>query len=172
MRTGEEISGAVKHMKKSGALWVVICAFAVGIIALIIGSCLGNEEKKGSERVAEGSKEGFEEYKRGLEEGIMRACEKVTGVGDVFVILDFKSSGETIYATNSNTSSDGGKREEYVIVGSGSNAEALYLGEKLPQLSGIGIVCYGGSISAGQKNEIASLLSSAYGLPLTRIYVI
>ena len=42
--------------------------------------------------------------------------------------------------------------------------------ESLPTLSGIGIVCD----TEGDeyvKNEIAALLSSAYGLPLTRIYV-
>ena len=62
------------------------------------------------------------------------------------------------------------QKNEYVIIGSGSNAHALYLGESLPKLSGIGIVCNTGD-SLTKRNEILSLLSAAYGIPMTRIYV-
>jgi hypothetical protein len=57
-----------------------------------------------------------------------------------------------------------------VIIGSGSSAHALYLGESLPKLSGIGVVCNTGG-STEKRNELLLLLSNAYGLPMTRIYV-
>ncbi len=159
-------------MRKSGALWIVICAFAVGIIMLIIGS--GASKSKQEEEPYDQHRynnESFEEYKQTLSSSIKASCERLIGAGDIYVLLDFESSGEIIYAQNSNTSSDGDKKCEYVIVGSGSNAEALYLGQKFPALSGVGIICPSG-VGQSKKDEISALLSSAYGLPLTRIYVI
>ncbi len=159
-------------MKKSGALWIVICAFVAGIIMLIIGSGISRTDEDGETRDEHAyNTESFEEYKAGLTSSITASCEKLLGTGNIHVLLDFESSGEIIYAQNSNISSDGDKRCEYVIVGSGSNAEALYLGQKFPVLSGIGIICPTG-VSQSKKDEISALLASAYGLPLTRIYVI
>ncbi len=172
MQKKEEVSGALRHMRKSGALWIVICAFVVGIIMLIIGSGASKnkqEEEPNDEYIR--NAEGFEAYKTALASSIKASCERLIGVGDIYVLLDFESSGEIIYAQNSNTSSDGDRKEEYVIVGSGSNAQALYLGQKFPALSGIGIICPS-SVTQSRKDEISALLSSAYGLPLTRIYVI
>lgn len=159
-------------MKKSGALWIVICAFVAGIIMLIIGSggARGDSDGETFDGQAYDS-ESFEEYKSGLKASIGASCEKLLGTGNICILLDFESSGEIIYAQNSSVSSDGDKKSEYVIVGSGSNAQALYLGQKFPVLSGIGIVCPSG-VSQAQKDSMSALLSSAYGLPLTRIYVI
>lgn len=168
----KEVSGALRHMRKSGALWIVICAFAVGIIMLIIGggaSKNNQDEEPYDENIR--NTESFESYKQMLSSSIKASCERLIGVGDVCVLLDFESSGEIIYAQNSNISSDGDQRNEYVIVGSGSNAEALYLGQKFPALSGIGIICPS-SVGQAKKDQISALLASAYGLPMTRIYVI
>ncbi len=168
----KDVSGAVRHMRKSGALWIVICAFAVGIIMLIIGGggSKGDQEEEPYDQHRYDA-ESFEKYRQALESSISASCERLIGAGNIHVLLDFESSGEIIYAQNSNVSSDGDMRNEYVIVGSGSNAEALYLGQKFPVLSGIGVICPSG-VSQAKKDEISSLLSSAYGLPLTRIYVI
>lgn len=165
------MTGAVKHMKKSGALWIVIFAFAAGIIMLIIGANVKNGEREDpGENNYENYKTDFDEYKQELEGSICAVCQKTLGC-EVSVLLDFASSGEAIYAQNTNTSYSGDKRQEYVIVGSGSSASPLYLGQKFPELSGIGIIC-SSSVSDAKKDEISYMLSSTYGLPLTRIYVI
>lgn len=166
---GEEITGALKHMKKSGALRIVIFAFAAGIILLLIGSGFKDDGgvETGREELAA---EYFEEYADGLRESVVTICRSVSGAGDVYVILNFEDMGELVYAQNKNESSDGDIRTEYVIIGSGSSASALQLGQRLPKLSGIGVVCSGGD-SSRVKDEICGLLSSAFSLPLTRIYV-
>ncbi|MBQ7357136.1 MAG: hypothetical protein IJW65_00190 [Clostridia bacterium] len=172
MQRNEDVAGAVRHMKKSGALWIVIFAFAAGIIMLIIGSNI--KDRDGDEGESDGysySAEEFEIYKAELTSSITGSCEKMLSVDGVCVLLSFETSGEVIYAKNTNTSSDGDRREEYVIVGSGSNAQALYLGQKFPILSGIGVICPSG-VTQGQRDGVAAFLSAAYGLPLTRIYVI
>ncbi len=172
MDRGQDISGSVKHMKKSGALWIVLFAFGAGVIMLIIGSIFSdkNRDDESSGTSYTYNREEFEAYRQELGRGIAGVCSKIAGC-EVEVLLNFETSGEVIYAQNTNTSYDGDKRQEYVIIGSGSNEEALYLGQKFPKLSGIGIIS-SGSISQARRDEICSFLSSAYGLPLTRIYVI
>ncbi|MBE6548233.1 MAG: hypothetical protein E7667_05075 [Ruminococcaceae bacterium] len=172
MQRAEDVSGAVRHMKKSGALWIVICAFAVGIILLIIGGSIKDSDDDVEIPDAHVySSENFDAYKSNLANNIKATCRKIIGGGDVVVLLDFSSSGQIVYAQNSNVSSDGDRREEYVIVGNGSNAQALYIGQSFPSLSGIGVVCPS-STPHELREKISGLLSATYGIPLTRIYVI
>ena len=172
MQRAEEVSGAVRHMKKSGALWIVIFAFVAGVIMLIIGS---NVNDSNDNDAVSGEylydAEGFEIYRSELTRSIEASCCKMLGEEGVCVLLSFESSGEVVYAQNSSISADGDRREEYVIIGSGSNASALYLGQKFPLPSGIGVICPQGTTQY-EKDSVAAFLAAAYGLPLTRIYVL
>lgn len=166
-----DIMGAVTHMKKKGTLKIVIIGFVVGIVLLAVGSLAfgeGNGEKSANNESASQSAISFAEYKESVIREIEEACLKVRGVNTAHAVVFFDGAGESIYAQNTQTGNT--QKNEYVIIGSGSGSHALYLGESLPQISGIGVVCdTGGSDSV--KNEIAALLSAAYGLPLTRVYV-
>lgn len=167
-----DIMGTFSHMKKRGTLKILLIAFAVGAILLIIGSFVIPDGKE-QEESGDGEGEaliGFFEYKDLLEEEIEGLCASVSGVRSVRAVVFFSDVGGSLYAQNTQSGNSGNQKNEYVIIGSGSNAHALYLGESLPRLSGIGVVCdTGGSLS--RQNEIVSLLSAAYGLPMTRIYV-
>lgn len=167
-----DVMGTVAHMKKRGTLRLFIIILAIGALLLIIGSLLLPEEKSEGD-VDEGSGEeliGFFEYKDLLEREIEGICLSVSGVERVEAVVFFSEVGGSLYAQNTQSGGTGTDKNEYVIIGSGSNAHALYLGESLPTLSGIGIVCDTGG-DATKRNEILVLLSSAYGLPMTRIYV-
>lgn len=169
-RTGD-IIGALGHMKKKGAIWVVVIGFVIGASLLIVGSfAFGDKENDtgGDEMHRETGYTTFFEYKNSLRNEIEEACLRVNGVKSAHAVVFFDGVGESKYAQNYQSGST--QKVEYVVIGSGSSSHALYLGESLPQLSGIGVVCdTGGSDSL--KNEIAALLSAAYGLPLTRVYV-
>ena len=165
-----EIIGAVNYMKKKGKLKLVILGFAVGIAFLLLGSFAfaDKDKNKTDDFVSENTYEAFLEYKETLRLEIEGLCLSVGGVRNVHAVVFFDGLGESIYAQN--TQFGNTEKKEYVIIGSGSSSHALYLGESLPQLSGIGIVCDTGE-SENIKNEIAALLAAAYGLPLTRVYV-
>ena len=169
-----DIVGTVAHMKKNGSLKFLIIALCIGAVLFLVGSlALGDGE--GEKENADGDEQtkliGFFEYKCLLEEEIEGICMGVSGVNNVSAVVFFSEVGGSLYAQNSQSGgTTGNQKNEYVIIGSGSNAHALYLGESLPKLSGIGIVCdTGGDVT--KRNEILALLSAAYGLPMTRIYV-
>ena len=166
-----EIVGVVNHMKKKGSLKIVVIGFIVGLSLLLLGSfAFSDKEKSESSSTSEayGGYSAFLEYKDRIKAEIESACLSVKGVKSAHAVVFFDGIGESIYAQN--TQSGNTNKNEYVIIGSGSSSHALYLGESLPPLSGIGVVCQTGGSDAA-KNEIAALLSAAYGLPLTRIYV-
>lgn len=167
-----DIVGTVAHMKKRGTLKILIIALSVGIALLIIGSfVLPDEKEEVTNSDGEGTKIiGFFEYKKLLEEEIKSVCSTVDGVENVSVVVFFSDVGGSIYAQNTQSGNTNNQKTEYVVIGSGSNAHALYIGESLPRLSGIGVVCDTGG-DATRRNEILALLSAAYGLPMTRIYV-
>jgi len=160
-------------MKKNGTLKLLIIALSVGVVLLIIGSfAFPNKENPTTDISDNDGTEliGFFEYKEMLEKEIESICLGVSGVKQVDAVVFFSEVGGSLYAQNTQSGGSGTDKNEYVIIGSGSNAHALYLGESLPTLSGIGVVCdTGGDLT--KRNEILALLSSAYGLPMTRIYV-
>ena len=166
-----DIVGAMSHMKKKGTLKIIFIVFVVGVALLIVGSFAFNEKKSesgGSDVGAVPSYSSFLEYKDAVKREIEETCLCVKGVKSAHAVVFFDGVGESKYAQN--TQSGNSEKNEYVIIGSGSNSHALYLGESLPPLSGIGVVCDTGGSDA-IKNEIAALLAAAYGLPLTRVYV-
>ncbi len=168
-----DIMGTVAHMKKNGSLKLLIAVLFVGLILLLISGIFMKDDVEGqtSDKDDETVKLiGFFEYKELLEREIEGICLGVCGVESVDAIVFFSEVGGSLYAQNTQSSNSSQDKSEYVIIGSGSSAHALYLGESLPKLSGIGVVCRTGG-DASIRNELLALLSSAYGLPMTRIYV-
>ncbi len=164
-----EMTSALGHLKKGGILKVVILGFAVGIILLLIGGfAFGDEEKNDVSEPEHSSKESYVSYKLALEEEIEKLCSTVKGVKSTTAAVFFSDIGGSLYAQN--TQSGGVEKNEYVIIGSGSSSRPLYIGESLPEISGIGVVC-NTSDDEHIRNEVSVLLAATYGLPLTRIYV-
>ena len=172
---GDAVAGAVMHLKKKGALRPLVFGFVIGICLLIAGGYFYSErgEEKSGDRAeqsgdASSSYTAFLQYKEDLRLEIEGICLQVAGVKSAYAVVFFDGVGESVYATN--TQAGNTDKSEYVIVGSGSSAHALYLGESLPALSGIGVTCDTGG-RVGVRSEVAALLSAAYGLPMTRVYV-
>ena len=166
---GVEAIGAINHMKKKGSFKVVLIGIAVGMVLLLMGSLFFSGKDNGDEENGDTVQRiDFLEYKEGIISEIESICLEVNGIRSARAVVFFDGVGESIYAQNTQSGSQ--DKVEYVVIGSGSNAHALYIGESLPRISGIGVVCNTDG-NGDLRNEIAALLSAAYGLPLTRIYV-
>lgn len=148
-------------------LVIIIGGALLGVILLLFGSGAFHttEEVTEEEAPVAFSETELRQYQAYLEGRIKTLCESVNGVGSVNVIVMLESGFEDIYATEEK---DGD--EQYVIIGSGSNASALFLTRAMPQICGIGIVCTGGS-HAFVQNELTALLSATFHIPTNRIYV-
>ncbi len=167
---GKSFVGSILHMKKSGILWVVVAGAALGLILLFWGNFNFDKSSNDSGKDSGTSGMTIYEYEEKIKAQVKSACESVSGQGSVsFVAVYFGSGYEEVYAQDVQKYKDGQYKSEYVIMGSGNNARPLKIGENLPTLSGIGVVCT--TSNEKMAAEMASLLSGIYGLPLNRIYI-
>ena len=157
-----------KEGEKSGKLrmLIILGGALLGIFLLLYGggSFRTTENGKDSERYSLSSDE-LIIYQSYLEERIKTLCESVAGVREVSVFVSLECGYESVYATESDENG-----EEYVILGSGSNASALFLTRETPTVCGIGIVCSGGG-NASVRRELTELLCATFHLSSNRVYI-
>lgn len=157
-KSGEEKGKNVK-------LLLLVLGAVVGLFLLLWG---GSSQKEEAEVTATPYDLGTDElviYQNYLEKEIRTLCESVKGVSNVTVAVTLSGSFESVYATEWQ-----GDNEQYVIIGSGSSASALYLTRSAPSIAGIGIVCRGGG-SDSVRNELIPLLAATYHVSSHRIYI-
>ena len=169
-KSGSEIAGTVEHMKKNGVFGIVIFGLIAGLILLLMGAgSLFNKDDEISSDDSITEDIDAMEYKNQIESEIRDMCKSFMGADSVYVCVRVDGSGERVYAKDKQYSS-GSDREDYVIIGSGSSAYPLYLGQDLPEILGIGVIIKGNNVSGG-KSRLEALIAAAYGVPQNRVCV-
>ncbi len=146
-------------------LWLLLLVSAVGILLILFGGGSKTDTREEEAKPYSTSSDEMLIYQHYLEERVEALCRSVRGVGNVTVAVNLSDSFTSVYATELR---DG--NTEYVILGSGASASALYLTRGAPEIAGIGIVCTGGG-DATVRRELISLLSAAFDLGTNRIYI-
>ncbi len=144
---------------------LLLVAGALGILLLLLGGMSFDKTEAPGESVYEPQQDEVVIYQAYLEKEMKSLCEEVAGVKNVTVAVTLAGGFESVYATEERNGD-----EEYVILGSGSSAKALYLTRYAPDIVGVGIVCTGGG-SQTVQNRLIPLLSTAFGISSNRIYV-
>ena len=161
----------VKAMKKSGKLAIALVCITVGVLLLIFGNRIGKHENTVTSDAPPGGTvtRTTEEYRADLEARMEGICAQVAGVGAVDVIVTLEGGFEYVYAYDIK-STVGGESTSYITIGSGDNESLVYITERAPAITGIGVVCSGG-MDAAVRREVTSLLSAAFGVGSNKIYV-
>ena len=161
----------VKAMKKSGKLAIAVMGIALGVILLLFGNRVGKETDDATPDAPPGGTvtRTTEEYRADLEARMESICAQVAGVGAVDVIVTLEGGFEYVYAYDVKTTV-GGESTSYITVGSGENESLVYITERAPAVTGIGVVCTGG-MDANVRREVTALLSAAFGVGSNKIYV-
>lgn len=147
--------------------WLLLAGGALLGILLLLWSGNAEQTVQNDNAASQSTtpQEELEAYQVYLEGRVRTLCQSVEGVDNVTVAVTLSGCFEEIYATQF---IDG--NEEYVILGSGSNASALHLSRSAPEIAGIGVVCRGGG-NTDVRRELLSLLSAAFQVPANRIYI-
>ncbi|MCC8127525.1 MAG: stage III sporulation protein AG [Clostridiales bacterium] len=129
---------------------------------------------------------GQETYEKALENRIRQILRKVSGVGEVDVMVVLKSSSEKIWQTDESSSSsteesgDGDelrrvvseeKEVQTVVVEREGAEEPMLTKEFYPEVSGIIISAQGGD-SPSVQAEISAAMEALFGLPAHKIKVL
>ena len=136
-----------------GKWWLLL----VGILGILLILFSGSGTKK-AEKVSAADAEA---YRKSLCAEIETLCERTAGVGDATVLLTLEMGECAVYEKNLSSSG------ESVAL---SGGEALLIGYAYPTVSGVAVVCDGGS-SESVRAELTLLLSRALALPSTKIYI-
>lgn len=161
----------IKRVKKDRKLFLLLAGAAVGVFLLIWGSVgVGDtkEEASEEEKLAYASLDPSA-YAEEVERQVVELCSRVKGAGTVEAVVTLGGGYRAIYATDSQSSSTGYKSST-VLIGSGSNEEAILLGYENPEIAGIGIVCTGAD-DFTVRQSILSLVSAAFDVGTNKIYI-
>ena len=161
----------VKAMKKSGKLVVAVVGVLAGALLMFVGNRVGITESSVVPESPEAPEvtRSVEEYRADLETRMESICAQVAGVGAVDVVVTLEGGYEYVYATDKRITSSG-ETISYITVGSGEGKSLVYVTERAPAITGIGVVCTGGT-DANVRREVTSLLSAAFGVGSNKIYV-
>ncbi|MBQ8311212.1 MAG: hypothetical protein IJX80_09410 [Clostridia bacterium] len=157
--------GANGQKTFNGKMCLLLIAAIAGIILILIGSSATAVDTPTENVTYTTETDELVIYQRYLEDRVQALCESVNGVSQVTVAVTLSGTFESIYATEFREGN-----EEYVILGSGSSAKALYLTRAAPDIAGIGIVCHGGGNEI-VRCELISLLAATFHVSTNRIYV-
>jgi len=145
----------------------------VGIIIILVSGMLSERSDKAEEIVQSADKSDLDAYVSKIENKIKTLCEACKGVSNVSVIITLDGGFEYEYAKNAEFSdgTHGNERnEEYLVIGQGSNQKCVILRQKLPMISGVGIVCNGADNEL-IKSELTLLISAALNVGVNKIYI-
>ncbi len=147
-------------------LWLIAGGAILGILLLLLSGQVDKQTEVPTETTRYAPQEDeLIIYQNYMEARVRELCESVEGVGNVTAVVTLSSGFESVYATEFKNGD-----EQYVIVGSGSSAEALFLSRSMPQIAGIGVVCHGGS-AVTVRQELTSLLCATFRIPSNRVYI-
>ncbi len=131
---------------------------ACGLVLLLVG---GAWTQKKTETPRASPTESCEKYRARLETTLEEACMRIRGVGEASVTLTLASSEIAVYEKNQS-----GAGESVAVAG----GEALLLAYRVPEITGVAVVCTGGADPTVQR-ELYDFFGALLGLDTTEIHV-
>ncbi len=147
----------LKNMK--GKAWFLLLLL-LAVLLLLFGGGLGDAASQTEQDGDLAAR--TEAYRLALEEDLCALCSRVSGAGEVRVLLTLDGTERAVYATD--TGSNG--QRDYVT----SGGAGLLLYREYPAVRGVAVVCTGGA-DARVQSELTRLLAATLGIGSNCIYI-
>ncbi len=160
-------------MEKKSFEFKKILPILLGVLGVIILLLAGSDNTRDDVKSTGENQGDIDSYTQTLEEKVRNLCEAVGGVSHVSVAITLEGGFEYEYAKNyeyGKNSYGDERREEYLVIGSGSNEKCVILRQKLPGIAGVGIVCRGVRDDI-TRQELLMLVSSTLNIGVNKIYI-
>jgi len=150
-------------LKKDILVHILVIIGLIGIVCIVLSSCLEQESSPPEQTPASESAESAEQeaYRLTLQNQLAEMLSQIAGVGKAEVLVTLQGSEAYHYAQEADS--------RYVTVG-GSQKEALIESVSLPAVTGVVVACEGGNKSTVQET-VYQTVSVACGLRMSQIYV-
>ena len=153
--------GFFGFLLKGKRIWILVALGALGIVLLLFGAGKTKEDTADKDALSLRVEE-LSLYEERLEKEIEVLCEAVAGISDCTVTVTLSGGYTALYLTD-------GKGAP-LVVGSGSDEEAVLEGVRVPSVAGVAVVCRGGRDPTAQA-ILTELVSTALGISANRVYV-
>ena len=156
--------------KKENILKVTVIAGLAGIVLIFCSDFFGGREKEDTfAEVSESETYTVEEYRQGLCEELGNMLASIEGVGKTKIMLTIDGTVRNIYATDNDiqqreTSSDkqSNEKQSCIVIRQNDGSEkALTIGQLMPKIKGVLVVCEG-----GDKEEVCIKVTEAVSAAL------
>lgn len=144
---------------------LLVCLGLTGLVLLAIPEWLPQESPQ-PEAIAEEALPNSEEYAVQLQKRLEELISQVEGAGEAKVMVTIACGEENVYATDSQTASDGANSISHVLL----DHEGLVETVQNPRVLGVAVVCEGGGEAAVQ-NQICELVEALTGVGANHITV-
>ena len=180
----QEEKGLKALGKKDNIIKIVVLVGILGI-GLIFFSSVSRKQQcsEGNNAASDNAQSiGVEEYRRQLTEELGSMVSSIEGAGRTKLLVTLDGTVRSVYAADEDISGrqsqkDSDKDEQnsekrtcIVIRRRDGSEEALMIGQIMPRIRGVLVVCDGGD-DADTAGRIKSAIASALNIPLTRICV-
>ena len=171
----DKLKALIKPFKSNGIIKIVIILGVVGMLLILLSEVLSNKDsnKDQSVSVSELSQKSEDNFSAETEKKLRQTLEKIEGVGKAEVMVTVGGTSEYVYAREEKTRSgekDSSSENEYVLIGSNGEKQALLQKILTPEIKGVAVVCEGGDSNV-VKEKIYSTLSALLGLSSDKIYI-
>lgn len=164
MQFFENLSGKKKSL-------MLAIAGIVGLMLILFGTF--GEKKEENQENSKNSKEFVSslEYIEQLENKIGNIAERITGSGNVRVIVSVSSGTEYIYVSDEKRG-ENSYSKEYVTVRTENGADELILFKEIyPEVTGVSVACKGGD-SPEIQAKLISVISTSLNVGSNRICIV
>lgn len=173
------------RLKRETLLRLVIAAGVIGIGLIFVSSLLSGKDRSASETAAGAATDDTmqtEEYRRMLSEELGNMVASIEGAGRTKLMLTLDGTVKNIYASDSDIRREGAaqssgavvdnEKRSCIVVRTGSGSEqALTVGQTMPAVRGVLIVCEGGG-NKEVAERIRSAAAAALNISASRVCVL
>jgi stage III sporulation protein AG len=143
------------------------------MLLILLSEFTESEKPKQTDLKTNDNSVSYETYAQEMENRLKNILEQIEGVGKAEVMVTVSGTEEHIYAQEEkirNGEKDYSTENEYVMIGSGSDKQALLKKVVNPEISGVVIICEGGDSNI-VKERVYSSVSAAFKISASQIYV-
>lgn len=165
----DEILKSLKEFSQKPIFPKVMIAIGLIFMVIIVFADFSGENDKENVSDVDADFRTADEYVECAERRLSEVLMSIEGVGKAKVLVNIASTEEYIYAEEFKQGSSS-TENEIVVIDRGSAKEALIKKVKIPEISGIVIVCEGGD-DPKVCEKVYKAVSTALKIPSSRIYV-
>ncbi len=158
---------------KGSKVKIIVVVGLVGMLLILLSEFTGSDSSEQAEKPDNSNSTSYETYAQDMEKRLSGILEKIEGVGKAEVMVTVSGTEEYIYAQEEkikNGEKDYSAESEYVLIGSGSEKQALLKKVVNPEISGVVIICEGGDSNI-VKERVYSSISAVFNISASQIYV-